>query len=113
MSQVPATSLGELTRCVAAYVDAEATILTVGAEAAALAEALERVRGQVIDCRAPDAMALLDYPGVQQSVETVEVNEGAEIGDVLHLALDHHARRHVLEDLCTLFGPFFLDHFAP
>ena len=37
---------------------------------AALAEALERVRGQVIDCRAPDAMALLDYPGVQQSVET-------------------------------------------
>ncbi len=34
---------------------------------AALAEALERVRGQVIDCRAPDAMALLDYPGVQQS----------------------------------------------
>ena len=36
---------------------------------------------------------------VQQSVKTVEVNEGAEIGDVLHLALDHHARRHVLEDL--------------
>lgn len=43
MSQVPATSLGELTRCVAAYVDAEATILTVGAEAAALAEALGTV----------------------------------------------------------------------
>ncbi len=37
---------------------------------AALAEALERVRGRVIDCRAPDAMALLEYPGVQQRAET-------------------------------------------
>ena len=33
----------------------------------ALAGALEQVRAQVIDCRAPDALALLDYPGVRQA----------------------------------------------
>ncbi|WP_199671352.1 YicC/YloC family endoribonuclease [Salinisphaera sp. Q1T1-3] len=35
----------------------------------ALSEALDHVRSQVIDCRAPDALALLNFPGVQQQVE--------------------------------------------
>lgn len=37
---------------------------------AALSEALEQIRGTVIDCRAPDALDLLSYPGIQQRAET-------------------------------------------
>ncbi|MES1939455.1 YicC domain-containing protein [Salinisphaera sp. T5B8] len=36
---------------------------------AALAEALSQVRSTVIDCRAPDALRLLTYPGVQRERE--------------------------------------------
>ena len=36
---------------------------------AALAEALSQVRSSVIDCRAPDALRLLTYPGVQREAE--------------------------------------------
>jgi uncharacterized protein (TIGR00255 family) len=35
----------------------------------ALAEALSAVRAMVIDCRAPDALALLTYPGVQREAK--------------------------------------------
>lgn len=36
---------------------------------AALGEALSQVRSTVIDCQAPDALGLLNYPGVQAEVE--------------------------------------------
>ena len=49
---------------------------------------------------------------VQQAVEAVEVDEGTEVGDVLHLALDHGARGEVVQHLDAFCGAFLLDQFA-
>jgi hypothetical protein len=50
---------------------------------------------------------------VQQAIDAVEVDERAEIGDVLHRALADVARRHFGQQLRAAFGPFRLDQFAP
>ena len=49
---------------------------------------------------------------VQQAVHAVEVNERAEIGDVLDGALADVARRHFGEQLGAALGAFLLDEFA-
>ncbi len=54
----------------------------------ALAEALSGVRASVVDCRAPDALRLLQYPGVQreQTPDTQAVQAAAR--QALQAALD-------------------------
>ena len=49
---------------------------------------------------------------VQQAVDAVEVNERAEIGDVLDRALADVARGHFGQEFLAAFGAFLLDQFA-
>ena len=49
---------------------------------------------------------------MQQAVDAVEVDERAEIGDVLDRALADIARGHFGEELLAAFGAFLLDQFA-
>ena len=49
---------------------------------------------------------------VEQAVDAVEVDERAEIGDVLDGALADVARGHFGEELLAAFGAFLLDEFA-
>ena len=49
---------------------------------------------------------------VQQAVDAVEVDEGAEVGDVLDRALADVARGHLGEELLAALGAFLLDQFA-
>ena len=49
---------------------------------------------------------------VQQAVHTVEVDERAEIGDVLDGALADVARDHLGEQLWRALGAFLFDEFA-
>src|SRR5262249_44536989 len=49
---------------------------------------------------------------MEQTVDTVEVDEGAEIRDVLDRALADIARGHFGQQFLTSFGPFLLDEFA-
>src|SRR5260221_468999 len=49
---------------------------------------------------------------VEQTIDTVQIDEGAEIGDILDRALANIARGHFGEQLLTAFGPFLFDQFA-
>ena len=49
---------------------------------------------------------------VEQAVDAVEVNEGAEVGDILDGALADVARGHFGEQLLAALGAFLLDQFA-
>ena len=49
---------------------------------------------------------------VEQAVDAVEVDERAEVGDVLDRALADVARGHLVEELLAAFEPFLLDEFA-
>src|SRR4051794_33594458 len=50
---------------------------------------------------------------VEQAIHPIEIDEGAEIRQVLHGALHHVANLHALEETLTLLAPFLLDEFAP
>ena len=50
---------------------------------------------------------------VEQTVETVQIDEGAEIGDVLDRALANVARSHHRQQFLAAFGPFLFDQFPP
>src|SRR3954447_22254341 len=50
---------------------------------------------------------------VDQAVDPVEVDEGAEVDDVRDLALDDVARLQAVEDLLTLLLALLLEHGAP
>src|SRR4029078_76824 len=49
---------------------------------------------------------------MQQTVDTVEINEGAEIGDVLDRAFADIARGHLGQQLLAAFGALLLDQLA-
>ena len=49
---------------------------------------------------------------VEQAVDAVEVDEGAEVGDVLDRALADVARGHLGEEFLAAFEAFLLDEFA-
>src|SRR4051794_28637302 len=50
---------------------------------------------------------------MDQAVDAVEVDEGAEVDDVGDLALDHLARLEATEDLLAHLLALFLEHGAP
>jgi hypothetical protein len=50
---------------------------------------------------------------VQQPVDAVQIDEGAEIGDVLHRSLADIARGHLGQQFLAAFRPFLLDQLAP
>jgi len=49
---------------------------------------------------------------MQQAIEPIEVDERAEIGDILDGALADIARRHFAQQLRALLVPFLFDQFA-
>ena len=49
---------------------------------------------------------------VQQTVNAVEVNERAEVGEVLNRALANIARHHIGQQFLAALGPFGFDEFA-
>ena len=49
---------------------------------------------------------------VQQAVQAVQIDERAEVGQVLHRALANVARHHLVEQLGALCGAFLLDQLA-
>ena len=59
----------------------------------------------------PDA-APAHVGDVQQAVDAVEVDEGAEVGDVLDRALADVARGHFGQELLAALGALLLDQFA-
>jgi hypothetical protein len=49
---------------------------------------------------------------MEQAVDAVEVDEGAEVGDILDRALADVARGHFGQELLAAFGAFLFDQFA-
>ncbi len=49
---------------------------------------------------------------VQQAVNAIEINESAEIGDILDRALADVPGRHLRKQLLAAFGPFLFDELA-
>src|SRR4029077_7098948 len=50
---------------------------------------------------------------VEQSIHAAEVDERAEVGEILHGAGDGVADLHALEELLAFLAPFLLDELAP
>ncbi len=50
---------------------------------------------------------------MEQPIQTVEVDERAEVGDVLDGALADVARRHFSQELLPSFGALLFDQLAP
>src|SRR4051812_11029002 len=49
---------------------------------------------------------------MQQTIDAVQIDEGAEIRDVLHGALPDIARRHFGKELLAALGPFLFDQLS-
>lgn len=85
------------------------------ARLSALSDAIDRVRSQVIDCRAPDALALLEFPGVQQRLETDTDAMRTDAMTALEAALDELADMRAAEgrrlaDLLTARAAAITEH---
>ena len=50
---------------------------------------------------------------VEQPIHAIEIDEGTEIGQVLHCADHAIADVHAFEELLPLLAPFLLNDFAP